>query len=79
MHGNLFAFLNIVIGFLLIQLPFKPKTSKWVSWLALAGMMMPIGILAEFLLGAPPIFVLVGGVCIVVAVTWLGLASIRLA
>lgn len=77
-HGNLFAFLNIVVGLLLIELPFKPNTSKWVSWLALAGMMMPLGILAEFLLGAPPIFVLVGGVSIVVAVTWLGLASTRL-
>ena len=77
-HGNLFAFLNIVIGFLLVKLPYQSKTAKWVSWLALLGMMMPIGILSEFLLGAPPIFVLLGGVCIVVAVTWLGIASLRL-
>lgn len=73
-HGNLFAFLNIVVGYLLLRLPFHKATSKWVSRLALAGMLMPVGILAEVLLGVPPIFVLIGGISMVVAIAWLGLA-----
>ena len=73
-HGNLFAFLNIVVGYLLLRLPVHKATSKWVSWLALAGMLMPVGILAEVLLGAPPLFVLIGGISMVVAIAWLGVA-----
>ena len=77
-HGNLFAFLNIVVGYLLLRLPFQDSTSKWVSWLALAGMMMPGGILAEVVLGAPPLFVLVGAASMVASATWLGIAVARL-
>lgn len=77
-HGNLFAFLNIVVGYLLLRLPLHKATSKWVSRLALAGMLMPVGILAEVLLGAPPVFVLIGGIAMVVAITWLGVAVARM-
>jgi hypothetical protein len=77
-HGNLFAFLNIVIGYLLLRLPFRRVMSKWVSWLALAGMLMPVGILAEVVLGAPPVFVLIGAGAMVAAVAWLGVAVTRL-
>lgn len=77
-HGNLFAFLNIVVGYLLLRLPFHKATSKWVSWLALAGMLMPVGVLAEVLLGAPPVFVLIGGISMVVAIAWLGVAVARM-
>ena len=54
-HGNLFAFLNIVIGYLWLRFPFRHVTSRWVSRRALAGMLMPVGILAEVVLGAPPV------------------------
>lgn len=77
-HGNLFAFLNIVVGYLLFRLPFQKLTIKWVSWLALAGMLMPVGILAEVLLGAPPIFVLIGATSMIASVAWLGIAVARL-
>jgi hypothetical protein len=73
-HGNLFAFLNIVVGYLLLRLPVHKATSKWVSWLALTGMLMPIGILAEVLLGALSLFVLIGWISMVVAIAWLGVA-----
>ena len=73
-HGNLFAFLNIVVGYLLLRLPLQKATGKWISWLALAGMLMPVGILAEVLLGVPPLFVLIGGISMVVAIAWLGVA-----
>ena len=77
-HGNLFAFLNIVIGYLLLRFPFRNVTSRWVSRMALAGMLMPVGILAEVVLGAPPVFVLIGAASMVASVTWLGIATARL-
>ncbi len=77
-HGNLFAFLNIVIGYLLWRLPVPVATGRWVSGLALAGLLMPLGIVAELVLGAPPIFVLVGAVAMVVAVALLGVAVTRI-
>ena len=77
-HGNLFAFMNIVIGYLLLRLPLRGQTARWVGWLALFGMLMPMGILAEVLLGAPPALVLLGGVSMVGAVALLGVAVARL-
>lgn len=35
-------------------------------------MLMPLGIVAEIVLAAPPIFVLVGAISMVVAMAWLG-------
>ena len=75
-HGNLFAFLNVVIGYLLLRLPVP--SARWISALALAGMLMPIGILSEVLFGLPPLLVIVGGVSMIVAVAWLGFAVWRL-
>ncbi len=77
-HGNLFAFLNIMFGFLLLKLPIPTKTARWVSGLALAGLLMPIGILAEIYVGLSPILVIVGGVSILSATVLLGTAAARI-
>jgi len=77
-HGNLFAFLNIVIGFLLLQFKDKLGSVKIISRLAILGLMMPMGILAEIYLGLPPIFVLLGAVSIITSVIWLGIAFYKL-
>jgi hypothetical protein len=37
-------------------------------------MLMPLGILSEVLFGLPPLLVIVGGVSMVAAMAWLGLA-----
>ena len=71
-HGNLFAVLNVVFGGLLLWLPLRERRARWVSWLALAGFLMPLGILAELYLGLPFYMVLVGAVSIVVATVLLG-------
>lgn len=76
-HGNLFAFLNIMIGYLILQLPVTAFSAKWISWLGLAGMLMPVGIVAEFTVGASPVFVLAGGIAMVASMVWLGLAVWR--
>lgn len=76
-HGNLFAFLNVVVGYLLIALPISEKSARQTSWLALAGMLMPIGILTEVLFGVPPLLVIVGGISIIAAMLVLGFAVLR--
>jgi len=76
-HGNLFAFLNVVIGYLLLELPVAVGSARWISRLGLVGMLMPVGILAELVLGAPPVFVLAGGIAMIAAIAWLGVAVAR--
>ncbi|WP_303905091.1 hypothetical protein [Thiohalomonas denitrificans] len=77
-HGNLFAFINVVVGYLLLRLPIGAFSAKWISWLALAGMLMPLGILAEVVLGLPPVLVLVGGIAMVVAMVWFGVVAVTM-
>jgi poly(3-hydroxybutyrate) depolymerase len=77
-HGNLFAFINIVVGYLLLRLPISAFSAKAISWLTLTGMLMPLGILAELALGAPPAFVLIGGISMVMAMLWFGVAALKL-
>ena len=77
-HGNLFAFLNIVIGYLLLQFKKQLSNVKAISWLALVGLLMPIGILAEVYLGAPPVLVLVGAISIIISVMWLGFSFYKM-
>lgn len=77
-HGNLFAFLNILIGYLLIQFKDKLSNIKTISWLALTGLLMPIGILTEVYFGLPPIFVLIGAIAMTTSVIWLGLAFLKM-
>lgn len=51
---------------------------KWISWLTLAGMLMPLGIVAEVAFGLPPALVVVGGICMVAAMAWFGAAAIKI-
>ena len=76
-HGNLFAFLNIVIGYLLLHFQKELKNVKAISWLALIGLLMPIGILSEVYLGFPPIFVLLGAIAMTASVIWLGISFLK--
>lgn len=73
-HGNLFALLNVLIGYLLLRFRSAIANVKTISWLALAGLLMPIGILTEVYFGLPPALVLVGAVAMTVSVSWLGIA-----
>ena len=77
-HGNLFAFLNILIGYLLLHFKNQLKNTTVISWLGLIGLLMPIGILLEVYLGAPPVFVLIGAISMTVSVIWLGIAFYKM-
>jgi hypothetical protein len=71
-HGNLFAFLNILIGYLLLHFKDNLQNTKTISWLALSGLLMPLGILGEIYLGLSPIFVLLGALAMTTSVVWMG-------
>ena len=77
-HGNLFAFINVVVGYLLLRLPVGEFAAKGISWLTLAGMLMPLGILGEVYLGLPYYLVLVGGLSIFLATVLLGVAVVQM-
>jgi len=77
-HGNLFAFLNILIGYLLLHFGSQLKSTKTISWLALIGLLMPIGILAEVYFGAPPVFVLIGAITMTASVVCLGISFFKM-
>lgn len=77
-HGNLFAILNIIIGFLLIQFSSRLNQADKISWLALGGLLMPLGILSEVYFGLPPILVLIGAISMTSSVIWLGIVFFSL-
>lgn len=77
-HGNLFAFLNILIGYLLLHYRAQISNVKIISWLGLAGLLMPIGILAEIYLGLSPILVLLGAISMTASVVWLGITFLQM-
>ena len=78
LHGNLFAFLNVLIGYLLIRFRRELKNASAISWLALMGLLMPLGILSEVYFGLPPVLVLVGAIAMTVSVVWLGISFLNL-
>lgn len=77
-HGNLFAFLNILIGYLLLRFQAQLSNVKTISWLALTGLLMPIGILSEVYFGLPPALVLIGAIAMTASVVWLGFSFLRI-
>ena len=77
-HGNLFAFLNILIGYLLLHFKNQLKNTTVISWLGLIGLLMPVGILLEVYLNAPPVFVLIGAISMTVSVIWLGISFYKM-
>ncbi len=77
-HGNLFSVINIVFGYLLLTLPITEGYAKWVSRLALAGLLMPLGILAELYLHLPFYLVLVGAISIISATVLLGIGILKM-
>lgn len=73
-HGNLFALINIAVGLVLLRFPIATGTTRWTSGLALAGMLMPLGVLTEVVFGMPPLFVVIGAISMVLSMGWLTVA-----
>jgi hypothetical protein len=77
-HGNLFALLNILMGYLLLHFKDKLSNTKTISWLALTGLLMPLGILSEVYFGLPPVLVLIGAITMTASVIWLGISFLNM-
>ncbi len=76
-HGALFSLLNVVLASALGQLTIGERSRASIAALGLAGLLMPLGIVAEILFGAPPVMVLVGAASILAAFLWAGVAALR--
>lgn len=77
-HGNLLSLLNIVLGFILLQLGGGHARQKQVaSALGLLGLLMPLGILAEVYLNMSPVPVLIGAVSMVSSVVLSAWLAVR--
>lgn len=76
-HGTLFGFLNVVIGYLLFHVRVCSRGARVVSILALGGLLMPVGILAEVTLGTPPLLVLVGAASMTFSMILFGIAIFK--
>jgi hypothetical protein len=76
-HGNLFALLNVGLGFVLARVRGSEGLRAIAAVLGLVGLLMPTGILMEVYLGAPPIFVLIGAVAMTVSVALSGVLALR--
>lgn len=77
-HGSLFGLINVAIGWLLMTLPIPPAQARVISWLALAGLLMPLGIAAHALFAVPPVLVLLGGLAMIAASLWTSYAVFKL-
>ncbi|MDQ3092445.1 MAG: hypothetical protein M3R46_12480 [Actinomycetota bacterium] len=77
-HGNLFALLNVALGFVLARLGAATDRARSVAaWLGLLGILMPVGILGELYLGLSPLFVLLGALSMTASVAFTGVLSLR--
>ena len=77
-HGALFGLINVTAGLALRGLPIPSTRARWISRLALAGLLMPIGVLLHALLAVPPLLVFLGGAAMIVATLWLGREALLL-
>lgn len=77
-HGNLFALLNLALGFVLVRLAAASDRARTAAaGLGLAGLLMPVGILGEVYLGLSPIFVLLGAVSMTASVVLTGVLALK--
>lgn len=77
-HGNLFALVNIALGFVLVKLDKASDRARTAAAaLGITGLLMPAGILAEIYLGLSPVFVLLGALSMTAAVALSGVLALR--
>ena len=77
-HGGLFALINLALGFVLARLSeASERARELAAALGLAGLLMPIGILAEVYLNTSPVPVLIGAFAMTLSVGLSGVLSLR--
>ncbi|MFT6333514.1 MAG: hypothetical protein ACI86M_000658 [Saprospiraceae bacterium] len=73
-HGNLFAFLNILIGYLILMFSKDFGNDKGISWLALIGLFISLVILTEVYCGVSLVLALIGAIAMAISVLWLAIS-----
>lgn len=77
-HGAPFSLLDLALGFVLARLVTAPERARSAAAaLALAGLLMPLGILGEVYLGLSPNFVLLGAAAMTASVVLSGVLALR--
>ena len=77
-HGNLFALLNLTLGFVLARLgAASDRARSTAAALGLVGLLLPVGILGEVYLGLSPALVLIGAIAMTASVVLSGVLSLR--
>jgi hypothetical protein len=61
-----------------MRFPVPARQARAISWLALAGLLLPVGMIAHALFAVPPVLVLVGGIAMIIATLWMSWAAFRL-
>ena len=77
-HGTLFSILNIVIGYLLLHYRHHLVSVRAISYLAMIGLFMPVGMLAEVYFRIPPFLTLLGAGAMVLSVLWCGFSFLNM-
>lgn len=76
-HGNLLALLNVVIGFVLAKATSGEGLRRVTAYVAIGGLLMPLGILGEVLFHISPIPVLIGAASAVTAMALTGVVAFK--
>jgi hypothetical protein len=76
--GNPFNFLTHLMGYLVSPVTHRLRNVNTISWLALIGLLMPIGLVTAVDFGLPPALVLIGAMAMTRSVVWLGFALLRM-
>ncbi len=77
-HGSLFAVLNIIMGYLLLHYRHHLRNVKAISILAILGLFMPAGMLAEMYFDVTPLLTWLGAMAMLLSVLWCGFSFLNM-
>ncbi len=77
-YGNLFTFLNMLIGYLPLHFRDKLQNAKAMYWLAFNGLLMPIGIFTAVYFGLLVALALIVKIVMTASMIWLGVAFLKI-
>ncbi len=78
MIGFMFPVLNIIIGLILVRFPFKEKAKRFISAVALFGLLTPLGILMKGANAYYPILIVVGVIAMVFSMIYFALQLLKI-
>jgi len=80
-HGQPFAFFNLIVGLLLPHLALGERGKSWLSWLAAASLLLPIGLLSRGMARGSMVFApitFLGGIAFLAAAVLIAVGAWRM-